>query len=188
MSPPAVLVPVKAFAEAKARLAVALDASARAELARVMAERVLHAAEPLDVRVACDDDGVADWAFTHGARVVRTDGLDLNGSIAKGLAVLRDEGVPRVVIAHADLPFATALAWTADFPGATLVPDRHDDGTNVLSIPTTLDFEPMYGPGSFGRHVAQLRALACALRIARLAELQWDVDDPADVPEGRAIA
>ena len=56
-----VLVPVKAFAQAKARLAVSLDPAQRAELARAMAEHVLAAARPLPVAVVCDDEDVAEW-------------------------------------------------------------------------------------------------------------------------------
>src|SRR5439155_17828924 len=43
----------------------------------------------------------------------------------------------------ADLPLATDLTWLPRFPGVTLVPDRRDDGTNVLCVPT--------GPGSASR-------------------------------------
>ncbi len=52
----AVVVPVKAFGEAKVRLAGALDPGERARLARHMAEIVLLAAAPLPVVVVCDDD------------------------------------------------------------------------------------------------------------------------------------
>nr|MDP9021066.1 2-phospho-L-lactate guanylyltransferase [Actinomycetota bacterium] len=66
----AVLVPVKAFARAKLRLAPALDGPARESLARAMAARVVAAAAPLPVTVVCDDDDVAAWARTNGASVV----------------------------------------------------------------------------------------------------------------------
>ena len=51
MTATAVLVPVKAFDRAKLRLAPALDAAARARLARTMAETVLAAAGGLPVAV-----------------------------------------------------------------------------------------------------------------------------------------
>ena len=54
-----VLVPVKAFAAAKGRLAGVLDGPGRAALARSMAEVVVAAAAPLPVVVVCDDDDVA---------------------------------------------------------------------------------------------------------------------------------
>src|SRR5258708_32525759 len=81
----AVLVPVKAFARAKVRLAPALDAAARAALAEAMASQVLAAATSLPVAVVCDDPGVADWARRHGARVVWEPGRGLNGAVEAGV-------------------------------------------------------------------------------------------------------
>ena len=65
----AVIVPVKAFRLAKVRLAPALSATERDDLARRMAEQVVGAAAPLPVAVVCDDDDVRAWAEAHGARV-----------------------------------------------------------------------------------------------------------------------
>ncbi len=177
------LVPVKAFGAAKGRLSGVLDDAARATLARSMAERVLAAARPLPVWAACDDEGVAAWALAAGAQVVWSEGLDLNGSVALGLSTLqRVDGADRAVIAHGDLPLATDLVRVTWFRhGATVVPDRHDDGTNVLCVPLAASFVPAYGPGSFARHVAQLRGLGLDVRVARLPDLQWDVDVPEDL-------
>lgn len=177
----AVLVPVKAFDQAKLRLAPALDAAARASLARTMAERVLSAAGVLPVAVACDDEDVRAWAISLDARVVWTPGLGLNGAVEAGVHALAADGVARVVVAHADLPLATDLAWTADFDGVTLVPDRRDDGTNVACVPTGTGFRFAYGPGSFVRHCAEAERIGLPLRIERVAELGWDVDTPADL-------
>ena len=177
----AALVPIKGFHVGKSRLASVLDDPARELLARTMAEQVITAAAPLDVHVATDDERVGAWAIARGCRLVWTDGLDLNGSIAAGLQFLRDQGYRTLVVAHADLPFADALSPVTWF-APTIVPDRRDDGTNVLCIPADLEFEPMYGPGSFQRHLRQLRALGTDVRVARRASLQWDVDVPDDLP------
>ena len=56
----AVLVPIKAFRNAKGRLAPAVSPTARADLARMMAARVLAAARPFTPFVVCDDDEV-EW-------------------------------------------------------------------------------------------------------------------------------
>ena len=183
MTRAAVLVPVKAFAAAKVRLAPALSAPARASLARSMAERVVAAAAPMAVTVACDDRDVADWAASLGAAVEWTPGVGLNGAVQQGFAALLADGFDVVVVAHADLPGAVGLDRLADgFAGVTLVPDRRDDGTNVLAVPATArGFTFAYGPGSFARHVAEAARLGCATRIERLPELQWDVDLPDDL-------
>ncbi len=173
--------PVKAFTQAKVRLAGVLEPAERADLARHMAEIVLLAADPLPAVVVCDDDEVREWAERSGARVVWCPGRGLNGAVADGVAALRDDGIDRVVVAHADLPLATRLAWLAEFPGVSLVPDRRLDGTNVLALPTDCGFRFSYGAGSFGRHRAEAIRLALPARIVPDPELAWDVDLPTDL-------
>ncbi len=86
-----------------------------------------------------------------------------------------------MIVAHADLPHAVDLAWVADFDGVTLVPDRHDDGTNVACVPTGAGFTFAYGPGSFARHRAEAERLGLPLRVEREPHLGWDVDLPDDL-------
>ena len=180
-TPAAVVVPVKAFDQAKVRLATALDPHERADLARHMAEIVLLAADPLPAVVVCDDDEVRAWAERSGARVVWCPGRGLNGAVSDGVAALREEGVAHAIVAHADLPLATRLDWLADFPGVTLVPDRRFDGTNVLALPTDSGFVFSYGAGSFGRHRAEATRLDLPARVVQDPHLGWDVDLPADL-------
>ena len=177
----AVLVPVKAFTQAKARLAEVLDAPARAALARSMAERVLAAAGSLPVTVACDDDEVAGWAAAAGASVAWTPGVGLNGAVTIGVKALAAEGVGRVIVAHADLPRAKDLTVAIGTDGVVAVPDRHDDGTNVLTVPAGAGFVFAYGPGSFHRHTDEAARLGLRLTILRPPDLTWDVDVPADL-------
>ncbi len=177
-----VLIPVKRFDAAKLRLAPALDADARAALARNMADCVLRAAGALPVTVVCDDAGVASWAKERGVEVLWTARLGLNGAVTKGVEHLRDAGIGRVIVSHADLPFATPGSL-GDLPraGVVLVPDRHGDGTNVASVPTDAEFPWSYGPGSFARHRDAAVALGLALMVVRDLDLGWDVDTPADL-------
>ena len=175
------VVPVKAFTQAKVRLSSALEPRERADLARHMAEIVLLAADPLPTVVVCDDDEVRAWAEQSGARVVWCPGRGLNGAVADGVAALRADGIAHAIVAHADLPLATHLDWLADFPGVSLVPDRRFDGTNVLALPTGAPFEFAYGAGSFGRHRAEAARLDLAARVVQDAHLGWDVDLPADL-------
>jgi 2-phospho-L-lactate/phosphoenolpyruvate guanylyltransferase len=181
MSSAAVVVPVKAFRAAKLRLAPALDPSARAALARDMADVVVAAAAPLPVVVVCDDDDVRLWAQQAGAEVVWCPGRGLNGAVADGVAALHSRDVETAIVAHADLPLATSLAWVADFPGVTLVPDRRRDGTNVIGVPTGAGFGFAYGRGSFERHRVEADRLGLPVRVVGDPALAWDVDLPADL-------
>ena len=181
LGPRAVLVPIKAFHEAKRRLDRALSANERAELARAMAQRVLDAAHPLPVAVVCDDNDVADWARTRGALVVWEPGRGLNGAVEAGVGHLRDAGVTHVTVSHADLPRASRLEEVGADPGITLVPDRYGNGTNVIALPVDTGFRFSYGPGSFARHRAEAERVGLAARVLDLPDLAWDIDEPADV-------
>jgi 2-phospho-L-lactate guanylyltransferase len=180
-NPTAVLIPVKAFGDAKARLADALDPAERAALARSMATTVVRAAAPLDVWVVCDDDAVAVWATDLGTNVLWKPGRGLNGAVNEGVADLADREIDRVIVAHADLPHAENLEWLLVDAGVTLVPDRHEDGTNVAVIPTHCGFVFSYGPDSFHRHIAEAERLGLETHIVRDERLGWDVDRPDDL-------
>lgn len=177
----AVLIPVKAFAQAKLRLAPALSPSRRADLARAMATRVVESAAGLPVAVVCDDPEVAAWAGALGARVIWEPGRGLNGAVQHGVARLAADGARLVVVAAGDLPLASDLRWVTDFDGITIVPDRHRDGTNVICVPGTCGFRFSYGPASFERHVAEARRLGIRLRVVGDTPLAWDVDVPDDL-------
>ena len=177
----AVLVPVKAFAQAKQRLQHALAPRARVELAMAMAATVLRAAGPLRTAVVCDDEDVRAWAEAQGAEAIWTPGLGLNGAVGAGVSHLARRGVDRVVVAHADLPLATTLTWLASTGGVTLVPDRHRDGTNAACVPAAAGFTFAYGPGSFAAHRREAQHLGLAVRMVPDPRLGWDVDVAADL-------
>lgn len=183
MSDTAVLIPVKAFTAGKARLAPVLAPDERADLARRMATTVVEAARPLPVAVVCDDDAVATWARAERVEVIWRPGRGLNPAVTDGVAHLAAAGYEKVIVAHADLPHATDLAGVADFDGITLVPDRREDGTNVLALPATCGFAFSYGPGSFARHRAEAARLGLPCRVERVARLGWDVDIPDDLAQ-----
>jgi 2-phospho-L-lactate guanylyltransferase len=178
-----VLVPVKAFSAAKARLAPALDPDRRALMARSMATRVVLAADPLPVAVVCDDLEVAAWAESLGATVFWEPRRGLNGAVESGVARLAAGGTSNVIVVHGDLPFAHDLPRLAGFAGITLVPDRREDGTNVVCLPASSGFRFSYGPGSFARHRAEARRIHMDLQILHIASLAWDVDVPEDIPD-----
>lgn len=177
----AVLVPVKGFDQAKARLSGLLSPGQRRELAGRMAARVVAAGAPLPVFVVCDDDEVAGWAIEHGASPIMRPGRGLNGAVTSGVAALSELGFDVAVVAHSDLPLAADLAALAPWPGVTLVPDRRDDGTNVAVVPAASGFRFSYGAASFRRHAAEAVRLGLSLRVVRQPLLGWDVDVPDDL-------
>jgi 2-phospho-L-lactate/phosphoenolpyruvate guanylyltransferase len=178
---PVVLVPVKAFSDAKARLAPVLTPAERQALARWTAERVVAAAGELAVFVACDDDEVAEWATGHGATVLWHPGVGLNAAVNRSVAQLREREVRHVIVAHGDLPRPTSLAAVAAEGAIVLVPDSRSDGTNVAAVSTDAAFQFAYGAGSFPRHLALAVATGLAVRVHRDTLLALDIDVPSDL-------
>jgi 2-phospho-L-lactate guanylyltransferase len=183
-----VVVPIRAFALGKARLADHLTAEARALLARRLADRVLEAAQGLPVVVVSSDADVRRWAHGHDASTIDDPG-SLDGAAAAGRNWCRARSCTRIVVAHADIPRAQTFAGViddGDQPIVTLVPCHRDDGTPVLSVPAHAEFDFAYGPGSFRRHAAEAKRCGLALRVVRDPALAFDVDtadDLARVPE-----
>ena len=183
VNPTGVVVPIRAFALGKARLADQLDPAARAALGRRLAEGVVGAAAGLEVLVVSSDDDVRTWAHT-----VNVDAIDDPGSLDAaadaGRAQLKVRGCSRIVVAHADLPFATTFSGVVrdgSQPVVAAVPCHRDDGTPVLSVPAHIDFAFAYGPGSFRRHAAEARRLGVGFRVVRDRNLAFDVDLPDDL-------
>jgi 2-phospho-L-lactate/phosphoenolpyruvate guanylyltransferase len=182
-APTGVVVPIRAFALGKARLAERLPPEERADLARRFASRVVTAAGALPVVVVTSAPEVTAWAGDLGLATVPDPG-SLDGAAGAGRGHLAARGCQRVVIAHADLPFARSLApVTGDGadPVVALVPDHRDDGTPVLSVPAATPFRFAYGPGSFRRHVEEAERLGLTVRVVDDPDLRFDVDVPADL-------
>lgn len=185
-----VVVPIRAFIDGGSRLSSKLDPAERARLLESMATRVVTAAAPLPVTVVSSAPEVVAWAEGLGAHVAPDPG-SLDAASDAGRAHVRDLGFVRVIVVHADLPLVETLeplaAPGAD-PVAVLVPDHHDDGTPVLSVPVAADFAFAYGEGSFTRHVAEARR--AGLDVVELRDdlrLRHDVDvvdDLAALGEG----
>jgi 2-phospho-L-lactate guanylyltransferase len=177
------VIPIRAFAMGKARLADTLDVEARARLGRHCADRVVSAAGDLPTVVVTSDPEVRAWAVDHAVAVLHDPG-SLDGAAGAGRRHLAELGCVRVVIAHADLPYARSFSGVirdGSCPIVTIVPCHRDDGTPVLSLPTAPEFRFSYGPGSFRRHAAEARRLSWGVRVVRDRALGFDIDVPDDL-------
>jgi 2-phospho-L-lactate guanylyltransferase len=176
----------------KARLSPALDAEARADLARQMAQRVLDAARPLPTVVVSSAPEVRAWCRERDLERIDDPG-SLDEAAVRGVAWCRDRGLERAIVAHADLPYATEgglLRFSADRADrvVAIVPCHRGDGTPVLAVPTDVRFAFSYGPGSFRRHVEKAGAAGCGVRIVHDPSLAFDVDLPQDLARLQADA
>jgi 2-phospho-L-lactate guanylyltransferase len=62
-----------------------------------------------------------------------------------------------------------------------IVPDSELDGTNVLVLPTNIDFEFSYGPGSYTRHLKSATMLEAEVLVVADSPFSFDIDDPDDL-------
>jgi 2-phospho-L-lactate guanylyltransferase len=178
-----VVVPIRAFALGKARLAEQLASSERASLGRRLADQVVSAARELAVLVVSSDDDVRRWAEERSLPTLDDPG-SLDAAATSGRAWFGHAGFDRVVVAHADLPRAhsfTRVIRDGALPIVALVPCHRDDGTPVLSVPADVDFRFQYGPGSFRLHAREARRLGLGLRVVREPDLAFDVDTAEDL-------
>jgi 2-phospho-L-lactate guanylyltransferase len=178
---PAVLIPVKAFHAAKARLAPTVTPADRAALARWMAGRVIDAVRPLPTFVACDDDAVAEWAESMGATVLWGPDLGLNGAVDAGVETIAGKGFDDVIISHGDLPIPRSLPALARPGAVVIVPDRRIDGTNVLVRPCSITLPASYGRASFRNHLDRAIASGRQVTVRYDTELSLDLDTTADL-------
>jgi 2-phospho-L-lactate guanylyltransferase len=177
------VVPIRAFALGKARLAEHLDNDERAALGRRLAELVVGAAQGLDTVVVSSDTEVREWAAGLRLATIEDPG-SLDAAAAVGRVWAAAHGHARVVVAHADLPWVRTFAPVlpdGSRPVVVLVPCHRDDGTPVLSVPVDAEFEFAYGTGSFRRHAAEARRRGLGLRVVRDPRLAFDVDVPDDL-------
>ena len=188
----AAIVPLNSRAQAKTRLASALDAHDRAALSRWLAERVLGALRDArigHIAVVSPDDEVLRWAWQSGAYPVRQYGDGLNGALDEGRAWALERGAEALIIALGDLPLLTgddvlALATSLErAPAVAIVPDRAEQGTNMLLLRPPLALPFAFGENSLARHLALSHAAGIEPRIVQLPNAAFDVDTPDDMRE-----
>jgi 2-phospho-L-lactate guanylyltransferase len=183
----AVVVPIRSFGVAKQRLSPVSDPAARRALMQDLASTALDACAPYPTAVVTSDLDVFDFVADRGVTLIDDPG-SLDGAARRGQAWARDIDVDRVVVMHADLPFARDLHRLVE-PGrariAALVPDQRRDGTPLLSIPVDVTFAFAYGPGSFARHCLHAEAAGLAIDVVDDPNLGFDVDLPEDLRELR---
>ena len=191
------ILPVKARAHAKQRLAGMLTAAQRRELARVMFEEMLGkimAARGIDrVVVATSDADAAAHARREGAMLfAETEQRGHSHSADQAARRAMDAGAATVLLLPIDVPLATTLEIeslaAAARPGVILVPSADGTGTNALVRTPPDAIESRFGQDSFRAHLEQARARGIGAEVMRPPGLVFDVDTPEDVAEliGRA--
>jgi len=186
------LVPVKDPALGKSRLAPMLDESERYRLNLALARRTLDVCAryfgAAHTVVATSSSTIRDIAGTFGVRTIaekeNQQNLNLALSAAADWALRNDAdaivAVPTDLALISEPLLSAALIAMPETPGCVLVPDRRNDGTNLLGLsPARSDFFS-YGEFSLRRHANRARRLGYKVRIHRCEALALDLDLPED--------
>ena len=191
----AVILPVKRFERAKARLAPGLPDALRGELARAMVSDVLAAlagCEAIERTVVVSGERSLPKEALGGAAVLEDeDELGQSAAVAAGIEHALAQGAERVLCIPGDCPALDAteldalLARTRDGERVeaevVIVPDRHGTGTNGLLLSPPRAIAPSFGPGSCERHIGLARRAGVRHRLARVPSLQLDIDTASDL-------
>lgn len=179
MSSAAFVIPLKQFDLAKERLRVSQVASVT-ELAKQLATRVIASCAPRHTIVLSESDAISKFALALGCEVLRNDATDLNGAVQRAYGALQSR-FGRLIIVHGDLRYPEGLGTFEPGEGITIITDHHGLGTNVLALPTGLDFHFSYGANSAALHAREAQRLGVTLTIVTDSPWRFDVDEPKDL-------
>lgn len=188
------LVPLKALADAKTRLASLLTPSQRIALVQAMAEDVLGvlASHPeLDRVVLVSDDPVAETLARRCAvEYWPEDGLGepgLNGLAAAASARMLATGSSPLLVLHADLPLLVkadideVLALQARSGGLVVCCDRAGTGTNLLAFGAAQTPQFCFGVDSCAAHESWAQLSGVPVQIVRRLGCALDIDTADDL-------
>ena len=186
-----ILVPVKNLANAKQRLAQALEQSSRTELAHAMLHDVLDALaeSAADVSLVTSDAFAVELAQHFRFEVIRDDSnLSETAAIEMATRVCESRGIQTTLVIPADIPLieaadVRAIYEAAPEEGTVLVPAADQRGTNaVLRRPAAL-FPLRFGNDSFMPHLAAAIATRTTCVVLSLPRIALDIDTPEDLQQ-----
>ena len=193
-----ILIPCKALAAGKSRLAPALDAAGRAALCAALLRRTLDCALQLAPAERCHlvtaDRAAAEHAAARGVRALfEPPGAGLNPALRQARAAICAAASVELLVLPIDLPFASARALRALVAVEAEVvaaPDRHRLGTNALHLAAGAAprFEFRFGEASLAAHRAAAEELGLGFRLCEEPALAFDLDRPEDLRDWREAA
>ena len=171
--------PLKRFDVAKVRLRDS-GVSDVTHVARELAIGVLDACRPRAVIVISESDEIARFAREHSVESFESNASDLNEAVSLAYR-FAGERYDRVFIAHGDLRYPAGLGSFVPQDGITIFTDHRGTGTNVMILPTGLDFRFGYGPHSAQRHLVEAHRLGTMSNLVTDSPWRFDVDEFDDL-------
>jgi 2-phospho-L-lactate guanylyltransferase len=171
--------PLKRFDLAKERLR-ANNVDAVTELAQRLATQVILSCRPRHTIVLSESDEITDFATALGCEVLHSDATGLNDAVQRAYEALQSR-FERLIIVHGDLRDPEGLGLFDPDDAVTIVTDHHGLGTNVMALPTGLDFHFAYGANSASLHQREAERLGCRVSVVTDSPWRFDVDEPDDL-------
>jgi 2-phospho-L-lactate guanylyltransferase len=177
------IVPIKAAAERKQRLASSLSPERRLLLSEMLLSAVvatLKASDTIERVMILANEPLQDVEVGW----IEDRGRGLNDELTLARRGLPDASL---LVVHADLPFLhsddVAAMAQAGRSGVAIAPDRHSKGTNAVALMPRHTFRFRFGEASFLAHCAQGVPATAVIDTPGLA---LDIDTPDDI--ARAVA
>lgn len=183
------VIPIKAGSNGKSRLADVLDDGARQELVRSMLARVVEAATEARMIDRVLLVGASRHGLPKDIGLLNDPGTGLNGAVQSAFGEVAQHKVDRILIVAADLPGVTSqeldLLALAPDDAIAIAPDRHETGTNAISLPlpSAEGFTFAFGTDSFALHQQEAHRVGLRVETILSEGLERDVDEPADLPD-----
>jgi len=189
------VIPIKATADSKSRLADVLNTSEREALVGAMLAHVVSAARSATMISRIFLIGPSRCGISEEIPLLDDPGTGLNPAVQSGMAEIArasSDRPDRILILFADLPEVTPreLDLLAITPTDTIAiaADRHQTGTNAISLPlpTGADFIFAFGPDSFAKHQKEAHRLGFKIETILSCGLERDIDEANDLPDAKA--
>lgn len=194
-----VVLPLKSLANAKERLATALNTEQRQALCLAMLDDTLSAVRACpkvhDVWLLTADAGLAQERNTQH---IADPGGDLSAAVTHAAHQFEALGYEHLLVLHADLPLLDTNALdtiidahhrlrTRDKRCVSIATDLNRQGSNALlcSPPTAMRFA--YGQHSLKAHLDFTRSAAMEAQTLDLAPIATDIDTAEDLDKLRLV-
>jgi 2-phospho-L-lactate guanylyltransferase len=184
------IVPLKSIKKSKTRLSK-LKRDDRAKLTMAMFRNVLlalrNARKISGITVVGHDSSASRLAHRYGARFLwEGRGHGLNRAVRLGIQRLDHQPDGAAMIIHADLPLVKSHdidKFLAQSHGAqiAIVPCKNGTGTNALLRAPPNAIRPVFGEGSYRRHLALAKQTCLRCKVVRIRGIEFDVDDARDL-------
>ncbi|MCU1364264.1 MAG: hypothetical protein JWM55_2092 [Acidimicrobiaceae bacterium] len=173
------VVPLKPFEVAKNRLRRG-GVNDVTTLASDLATGVIRSCAPRRVVVLSESPSVTRFARDLGVEALESAATNLNEAVQNAYERL-GELFERVIVVHGDLREPEGLGEFHPDPGITIITDHLSRGTNVLVVPTGLDFHFRYGADSAMKHYREAERLELSVRTITDSPWRYDVDEASDL-------